>query len=574
MTIQKTTTSAAVLRELDKVRLEYGPGSGRRKRRLLRSLADRRLGAAREVERFHEALCFLEAFPDNPSLLAEVRRCLARFDRRADLRRFRKKLADTGIAGTDTFYPFYYPTALWLARRWGDRLRVEWDSFEKAKALEDLFPLLTLYAETAGLDEVDLGPRGWVKRLRGPRENDALFLLRRFAALPLDDFWKEFLYESFAPPLRLAAGSDTPSRTRAFLPGFPIVFQKAPLSRGRPDVRREAGRPPLSIRTVSPASARRLIDAARVSMVTRQRDLNVFEYPSVRDVRVADCGGGLRLVLYGVSPERRLLLESVYAFLIVRNGVPVGYVLVSALFGSSEIAFNVFESFRGAEAGLMYGRVLGVTRALFGSDSFTIFPYQLGDDNEEGIESGAWWFYRKLGFAPKAKEAVALMRREEARLTREPSRRSTPAMLRRLAKHNLYFHLERERDDVIGVTQLPNVGLKVTDDLARRFGADRERAARETLAEARALLGVRSLDGFSAGERLAFARWAPLVTILPGLSRWSAAGRRALVAVIRAKGGARESDFVRLFDAHRPLRRAILALAAEPTPATGSRTGR
>ena len=74
---------------------------------------------------------------------------------------------------------------------------------------------------------------------------------------------------------------------------------------------------------------------------------------------------------------------------------------MSALFGSSEIAFNVFESFRGAEAGLIYGRVLGVTRALFGADSFTIFPYQLGDDNEEGIESGAWWFYRKLGFRPE-----------------------------------------------------------------------------------------------------------------------------------------------------------------------------
>ncbi|HQR47025.1 MAG TPA: hypothetical protein PK598_13565, partial [Thermoanaerobaculia bacterium] len=350
---------------------------------------------------------------------------------------------------------------------------------------------------------------------------------------------------------------------RARLPGFPVVFQRTPLSRSRPDVRREAARPPLSIRPVSPAAARRLVDAARVSMVTRQRDLNVFEYPSVRDVRVADCGDGLQFVLFGVVPERRLLLESVYAFLTVKNGVPVGYVLVSALFGSSEIAFNVFESFRGAEAGLVYGRVLGVTRALFGSDSFTIFPYQLGDDNEEGIASGAWWFYRKMGFVPKAKEAIELMRREERRLRGDPARRSTPATLRQLAKHNLYFHLGRERSDVIGVVSLPHVGLKVTDALAKRFGADRERAARETLREAQALLGLPSLGRLSPGERLALARWAPLVTILPGVSRFSVADRRALAEVVRAKGGTRESDFVRLFDAHRPLRRAILELSAE-----------
>ncbi|MGE5347015.1 MAG: hypothetical protein ACM3JH_13765 [Acidithiobacillales bacterium] len=557
-----TAAPAALLRELEAMRPEYGPGMARKKRSLLAPLARLSLGSAKEVERLHEALCFLEAFPDGAPLLADVRRLLAGFGRRTDLRRFRRELADTGIAGTDTFYPFYYPTALWLAQRWGDRLRIDWKNFERAKALEDLLPLLSHYAETPGLDEVELGPKGWLDRLGGSRETDAVYLLRRVAALPLDGFWKEYLYESLAPPLRLSPGPDTPSRTRARLPGFAVVFQRRPLSRTRPDVRDESDRPPLSLRTVSAGSARRLIDAARTSMVTRQRDLDVFEHASVRDVRLADSGDGLKFAVYGMIPERRLLLEAVYAYLTIRNGVPVGYVLVSALFGSSEIAFNVFESFRGAEAALVYGRTLGLTRSLFGSDSFTIFPYQLGDDNEEGIESGAWWFYRKLGFFPKAKEAIALMRREEARLKRE-KRRTTPAMLRRLAKHNLYFHLGAQREDIIGLVQLPNVGLKVTDALARRFGSDRERGARETLREAQALLGVPSLGRFSPGERLAFARWAPLVTLLPGLSRWSEQARRSLTDVIRAKGGTRESDFVRLFDAHRPLRRALLDLARD-----------
>jgi hypothetical protein len=556
-------TPAAALAALDSLRLDYGPGTARRKRALLVPFSRGALGSARAVERLHEALCFLEAFPDNAPLLSDVRRLLARFGSREDLRRFRASLVDSGIAGTETTYPFYYATARWLAKSWGDRLRIDWDAFEKAKALEDLLPILSLFAESPGLDEIDLGPKGWAKRLSGPRVTDAVWLLSRIAALPVDDFLKEWLYESFAPMLRLAAGPGTPTRTRSRLPGFPVVFQRTPLARGRPDVVREANRPPLSFRPVAAGAARRLVDAARASMVTRQRDLTAFEYPSVRDIRLADCGDGLSFAVFGVIPERRLLLESVYAFLIIKNGVPVGYVLVSGLFGSSEVAYNVFESFRGAEAGLIYGRVLGVTRALFGADSFTIFPYQLGDDNEEGIESGAWWFYRKIGFLPKAKEAIALMRREEARLRKSPKARSTPTTLRKLAKHNLYFHLGPSRDDVIGVAKLPNVGLAVTDALAARFGPDRERASRETLREAQALLTVPSLARFSPGERLAFARWAPLVTILPGLSRWGDASRSALVDVIRAKGGVRESDFVRLFDAHAPLRRAILALVAE-----------
>jgi hypothetical protein len=38
---------------------------------------------------------------------------------------------------------------------------------------------------------------------------------------------------------------------------------------------------------------------------------------------------------------------------------------------------------------------------------------------------------------------------------------------------------------------------------------------------------------------------------------------------VKAKGGRRESDFVRLFDRHRRLRRAVLRLAAAEPERTG-----
>ena len=69
------------------------------------------------------------------------------------------------------------------------------------------------------------------------------------------------------------------------------------------------------------------------------------------------------------------------------------------------------------------------------------------------------------------------------------------------------------------------------------------------------------LEDLSAGERLAWERWSPLVLILPGVERWSAADRRALVRVVRAKGGRRESEFLRRFDRHPRLDQALLELA-------------
>ena len=77
---------------------------------------------------------------------------------------------------------------------------------------------------------------------------------------------------------------------------------------------------------------------------------------------------------------------------------------------------------------------------------------------------------------------------------------------------------------------------------------------------------MRSLRGWSPGERLAWERWAPVVALIRGVEGWSAEERRALAGVIRAKGGERESDFVWAFDAHPKLRRAIRSLAASVTP--------
>ena len=533
------------------------------KKACLAVLARRSAGTARSVARLHDALCFLRAYPDDAEVLARVESMLAGFSRREDLRRHRRALRDTGIAGTAIHFPFFAGTARWLAARFAGRLTVDWKAFTHGAALERVLPLVSLPAEAPGLDELDLGARGWVKRLKGSTETDAAFLIRRLGALGRDGFEQEWAYEGLELPLVLAPGPGGPARTHAASPVSEVHFQTEPFASARTDLRRDLARPPASLALVSPAEGRRLLDLAKESMITRQRDLDVFQWGDPEAIRLVNFEDGLSFAAIGAVPERRLLLESVYGFLTLKNGVPIGYVLVSALFGSSEIAYNVFETFRGGESGRIYGKVLSAARHLFGSDVFTIFPYQLGGyGNPEALASGAWWFYQKLGFRPRAPRIVTAMNRELARLKANPGYRSSRATLKVLASENLYFHLGKERNDAIGVLELPNAGLAVTDMLARRFGSEREKAEAVLTLEARDLLGLRALSGWSAGERLAFRRWAPLVTILPGIARWTTAETRGLAAVIRAKGGRHESDFVRLFDAHRKLRRAIATLAA------------
>ncbi|MFO1316442.1 MAG: hypothetical protein U1F58_12630 [Burkholderiales bacterium] len=553
-------SAPSLLRRLHALRAAYGGDAASRKLDVLARLARHPFASARMLTEWHEALCWLRAYPDDARVLRRVEAILRGFEVRRDVRRHADALANSGIAGTAIRDRFFSPVAQWLAQTWPGRLRMDWEAFEHTDELENLLPLLATYSESTGLDDLELSPREWIDLMRG-RESDGAFLARRLHALPMDAFAREKIYDRLDPTLTLAWGRAGPSRTHARAAGLPVSFQAGPLRTQRPRLPAAILDPPRAILPVDRRRGRALIDLAREAMVTRSRDLDAFSYGDPADVRLIDCGDGLVFACIGVLPERRLMLETVYAFLTLKNGVPIGYVLVSGLFGSSEVAYNVFETFRGGEAGYVYGRVLAATRALLGTDAFTVFPYQLGDGNDEALESGAWWFYQKLGFRPRDRALLALMRRELARMRARPGHRSSMATLRRLAADNVYYFMHAPRDDVMGILPTGEIGLAVTRYIARRFGSDRTAAGTACAADAAALCGVRSLNGWTRGERLWFERWSPLILALPGVAQWSRAERQALAAVARAKGGRRESDYAARLDAHPRLRATLVRMA-------------
>jgi hypothetical protein len=567
---RRSAAPGSLLAELERIGMTFDTVAAARKRELLAQLSRARFATPAALARYHECLCRLRTYPDNAAILDEARRQLHAFDGRRDLRRHRKALEGTGIAGTDIVFPFFWFTALWILESWADRLRVEWSEPVDLARLERLLPLLLSPTDALTVDQLSYTPREWVRELKGPDETDAAFLLRRFRKLPFGDAGREIAYDDMTFWLRLAGGPDTPSRSRAEDTWAPIAFQSTPLETSRPDLLREARRPPKSIVSVPRAEGRRLIDLARTSMVTRARDLDAFENADPDDVLRIDCGGGLQFVAIGQRPERRLLLESVYGLLTIRNGVPIGYVLMSSLFGSTEIAYNVFETFRGGDSARIFGRVIATARALFGSNAFSIEPFQLGYGNDEGLRSGAWWFYYKLGFRPVDAKVLDIVARESKRLAADPRHRTDRATLKALASAHMYFHVGAPRSDTLGRIPLDVIGLRLTRRLSEFGGSDREGTLRRLARDAAARLGFGGFGRLSPPERESWTRLAVLIDLIPGVERWSAAEKRAAAAVLRAKGGRHECEFVRLFDAHPKLRRGVLDLAKPPAPARRS----
>jgi hypothetical protein len=542
----------------------YSPADRSRKRELLDALAATQIRAPAALVRLHEALCFLQAYPDDPDILGRVDLGLAAIPARVARlsAAARARLHGSGIAGTTLDYPFGLPMTRWLLARARGAVEIAWPKVRDDERIDDVLALLVTKAEEDAFTEGGLGGRRWLDVATGGRRRAHLETLASvFAQAALPAAVRDWLFETLDLPVLWRLSNPALSRTMARLPRSPTIFHpEGP--RRQVDVIAEVKRPLGALRRAARPEADALVDAARLAMATRERELHCFSHPNPDDVWLADPGPGLRVALFGIRPEARQSFEAYYGFLALKNGVPVSYGAGWCLFDSLEFAFNVFPSFRQGESTFVMSQLLRVYRQHLGPRTVTIDPFQIGRDNREAIRSGAFYFYYRAGFRPVHADVLTVLAREEARIAREAAYRSPPAVLRRLARDEIHLSLEDGTRAPRGRVSASALAALVTRWIAREHAGDRGAATRAATARtARALRAARSA-AWPRAERDAFAQWSLVVAQIPELERWPASDRRRLIALMRARGGATEAEYARLLSRHHRLRRSVESLVA------------
>ncbi|MCA1555055.1 MAG: hypothetical protein LC747_00005, partial [Acidobacteria bacterium] len=444
-----------LLERLDELKRPTGARAAARLSSVLRQTARRRFTDAESLIRFHEILLYLCAYPQSASLLKDTEKILGLFAARVE--RLRAEGSDltpfeqpdvSGIVATGFSAVFGYDITRWLARAHASQVSLVWDDYEDRTHLNVVWPrFLPLFEEDAYVD-AHVPFLQWLRACKRRRESDLVWLIRQFERLPLDDKGRAELFEPLRLWVRWEPGNSKTTRTLMRRRTREIFYHDAPLL-GRRDVSlaRELDAPPMPVEKLSRAEGERLLGMGRDTMAVRFRELHGFTHGDPERVIRADAGRGLEIFLWGVkAPARRLPLLGYHCGIFFKNGVPMGYHEGLSLFERVEIGLNLFYTFRDGESAWAYARLMRLYRQLLGVSVFSIDPYQLGGSgNEEGIESGAFWFYRKLGFRPVRRDLAKLVAAEERKLAARESYRTPPRLLRRLASGHVLFETREEK---------------------------------------------------------------------------------------------------------------------------------
>jgi hypothetical protein len=317
---------------------------------------------------------------------------------------------------------------------------------------------------------------------------------------------------------------------------------------------------PLDLRKLTREEGQKIIDMARDTLAVRYRELQGTTYADPGHAFEADVGRGLQLFIWGLDAEWRLPLRGYYAGFTLKNGVPVNYFEAIGLFEWIEVGFNTFYAFREGETAWIYSKVLHLLHQLAGATCISVYPYQIGQDNEEAIQSGAFWFYRKLGFRPGRPDLLALTLREEKKMARDPKHRTSFRTLRKLAEGHMFFEFSGGPEGKWDSFSTRTLGLRVQRKMAAEFDGDAGKMRRVTTSRLAKALQV-DLNTWNAREQVAFSNFALALSLVPEIARWAPGEKRGLAAIIRAKAGPDETTYLRLMQGHDRLREAFLQAA-------------
>lgn len=506
------------------------------------------------IKAYHDLLLFYVAFPANKKILhlvtAELQRVAAAVGVIYQLKNItlQNSLTGSGIARSRLLCAYSFSLAKWLVKNFPGAVSLSGSDAtpdEVVAVIQLLLPGIEF--EKTSQRELTLSAR--IQAVAGIREPGAQlqWLIRILEESTLDDNVKDILYQQLKVFIQWKLDHPACSRTFLKIPVQKIWYQ-ASLLKAINSI--QLLREPVRSITTPAAERKILTDTVKASLAFYYRETDPFTYAAEKETVLFDLGRGMQIALTGMQTEKRLSLESYVGYMVFKNGVPLAYGGGWIWGQRCKIGVNIYPPFRKGESAWLFCQVLRTYYQYYGVRHFIVRPYQFGKSNPEGIRSGAFWFYYKLGFRPATADFKKLAEGEWEKIQPGHGYRTPENILKRFTASDLEWIIDDNSFPSFGADELSAAISKQVNTLHNGSGKKAVMAAGKKI-EPQFSAHVNSvINGLPEKVKENFLL---LCGFIPDLPRWNNAEKQLLARLWKLKSTGKERSFILQLQKHKRL---------------------
>ncbi len=184
---------------------------------------------------------------------------------------------------------------------------------------------------------------------------------------------------------------------------------------------------------------------SKIKLLILQRETDPVTYMELSSIRYYKLERGISIAIFTMTLDKQLPYESYVGYTLFKNSYPAAYGGAWICGHHALIGINIFEWCRGGESSLFFNNLLRVYHQIFEVEHFEVEPSQYGKDNPEGIDSGAFWFYYRMGFKPIDKNLRSIALKEYDQIRKDRNYRSPRKTLEKFTESNIILNLSSNK---------------------------------------------------------------------------------------------------------------------------------
>ncbi len=457
--------SGSPISRLFSIRNRYGKQFSNQKLKLLNLLGTNPVKSKKAIKSYHDSLLFLLAYPDNKSVYQTASRSLQQLHAFiASHEKIQGSLYNSGITNTQLCAAFSFEIVKWL--RINQPKNIKLSSFEADDGhIRYIVSAVLPKVESEILQDANATWKGWLTRSLKKGEDLLDRLIAIFNQADIRPEVRDELWNALGINVEISFPSTTCLPDSLIDPYYQRSIIKKNSIKKQPKIK------PIQV-SLSDSEAEQVVACGRMILVRHLREIEPITFTEARRVSYYHLQRGLSVALMGMVPERRHPIDSYMGYVVFKNGLPISYAGSWILFDSSRIGLNIFPAYRGGESQYIFETILKLHEEVYHLNRFSVDPYQIGKENDEGLRSGAFWTYYHSGFRPIREEQKSLAEAEQLKIKTIKGYRSPLRVMKILANSKLELVMQKRamRFDA------GDLSLAYASILKNRYGNDRNLA--------------------------------------------------------------------------------------------------